>query len=145
MYWALRHWLISDAPRYGYRVDFVDMTDLDAVRARDQAGRDQAGLDRDAGQSALDASPTSRRSPRSRMRAGALLAVDSTVATPVLTRPLALGADIVMHSATKYLNGHSDVIAGALATARRTIRSGRASQTCARGTARSSGRSRPGC
>lgn len=43
-----------------------------------------------------------------------MLAVDSTVATPVLTRPLALGADLVMHSATKYLNGHSDLIAGAL-------------------------------
>ncbi|MBN8919376.1 MAG: PLP-dependent transferase, partial [Rhizobiales bacterium] len=48
-------------------------------------------------------------------KAGAALAVDSTVATPVLTQPLALGADIVMHSASKYLNGHSDVIAGALA------------------------------
>jgi cystathionine gamma-synthase len=48
--------------------------------------------------------------------AGALLAVDSTAATPVLTRPLALGADLVMHSATKYLNGHSDVLAGALVT-----------------------------
>jgi cystathionine gamma-synthase len=47
-----------------------------------------------------------------------VLGVDSTVATPVFTRPLALGADIVMHSATKYLNGHSDVIAGALAAAR---------------------------
>jgi cystathionine gamma-synthase len=51
-------------------------------------------------------------------RAGARLAVDSTVATPILTRPLALGADLVMHSATKYLNGHSDVVAGMLATAR---------------------------
>src|SRR6202007_1396871 len=48
---------------------------------------------------------------------GALLAVDSTAATPVLTRPLSLGADLVMHSATKYLNGHSDVMAGALTTA----------------------------
>ncbi len=48
--------------------------------------------------------------------AGAKLAVDSTCATPLLTRPIELGADIVMHSATKYLNGHSDVIAGALAT-----------------------------
>ena len=48
--------------------------------------------------------------------AGAMVAVDSTVATPVLTRPLALGADVVMHSATKYLNGHSDVIAGTLTT-----------------------------
>jgi cystathionine gamma-synthase len=49
---------------------------------------------------------------------GALLAVDSTIASPVLTRPIELGADIVMHSATKYLNGHSDVIAGSLTTAR---------------------------
>jgi cystathionine gamma-synthase len=48
--------------------------------------------------------------------AGAWLAVDSTVATPVLTQPLAFGADLVFHSATKYLNGHSDVLAGALVT-----------------------------
>jgi cystathionine gamma-synthase len=48
--------------------------------------------------------------------AGALLAVDSTVATPMLTQPLALGADLVMHAATKYLNGHSDLIAGTLTT-----------------------------
>ena len=48
--------------------------------------------------------------------AGALLVVDNTVPTPLLTRPLELGADIVMHSATKSLNGHSDVIAGALVT-----------------------------
>jgi cystathionine beta-lyase/cystathionine gamma-synthase len=48
-------------------------------------------------------------------RGGALLAVDSTFATPVLTRPLELGADIVMHSATKYLGGHSDALGGALA------------------------------
>jgi len=45
---------------------------------------------------------------------GALLGVDSTFATPVLTRPLELGADIVMHSATKYLGGHSDVLGGVL-------------------------------
>jgi cystathionine gamma-lyase len=47
-------------------------------------------------------------------RQGALLGVDSTFATPVLTRPLELGADIVMHSATKYLGGHSDLLGGAL-------------------------------
>jgi cystathionine gamma-synthase len=46
--------------------------------------------------------------------AGAVLAVDSTAATPMLTRPLARGADLVMHSATKYLNGHSDLLAGVL-------------------------------
>jgi cystathionine gamma-lyase len=48
---------------------------------------------------------------------GALLACDTTLATPVLTRPLELGADIVMHSATKYLGGHSDLLGGALVTA----------------------------
>jgi cystathionine gamma-synthase len=43
---------------------------------------------------------------------GALLAVDNTVATPVLQNPLSLGADIVVHSATKFISGHSDVLAG---------------------------------
>jgi len=50
--------------------------------------------------------------------AGAVLAVDATVASPVTTRALEYGADIVFHSATKYLNGHSDVVAGILVTAR---------------------------
>jgi cystathionine gamma-synthase len=50
--------------------------------------------------------------------AGARLAVDSTAASPVHTRPLTLGADVVMHAATKVLNGHSDVLAGVLAGAR---------------------------
>ena len=47
-------------------------------------------------------------------RHGALLGVDSTFATPVLTRPLELGADIVMHSATKFIGGHSDLLGGVL-------------------------------
>lgn len=45
---------------------------------------------------------------------GILLAVDNTLASPALTRPLELGADLVMHSATKYIGGHSDVLGGAL-------------------------------
>ncbi|MDP3370847.1 MAG: aminotransferase class I/II-fold pyridoxal phosphate-dependent enzyme, partial [Brevundimonas sp.] len=48
---------------------------------------------------------------------GLLLIVDNTFATPWSQQPLALGADVVMHSATKYLNGHSDIIGGALVTA----------------------------
>jgi len=47
-------------------------------------------------------------------KAGALLAFDNTWATPLLQRPLELGADVVMHSLTKYLSGHSDVLGGAL-------------------------------
>lgn len=49
---------------------------------------------------------------------GAVVAVDNTTATPIFTQPLDLGADLVMHSATKSLNGHSDVLAGALVTKR---------------------------
>lgn len=48
--------------------------------------------------------------------AGAMLVVDSTAATPVFSQPLDLGADLVVHSATKYLNGHSDILCGALIT-----------------------------
>lgn len=51
----------------------------------------------------------------------ALLAVDNTFATPYLQQPLTLGADLVMHSATKYLGGHSDVVMGALVTARQDL------------------------
>jgi cystathionine gamma-lyase len=54
-------------------------------------------------------------------RHGALLGIDNTFATPVLTRPLELGADIVMHSATKYLGGHSDVLGGALVVANQEL------------------------
>src|SRR5262249_62263602 len=51
-------------------------------------------------------------------RAGALFVVDNTFATPCFQRPLELGADIVLHSTTKYLNGHSDMVGGLLVTAR---------------------------
>ncbi len=54
-------------------------------------------------------------------RYGALLGVDNTFATPVLTRPIELGADIVMHSATKYLGGHSDVLGGALVVSQQRL------------------------
>jgi cystathionine gamma-synthase len=50
---------------------------------------------------------------------GALVACDNTFATPLLQQPLALGADVVMHSTTKYFGGHSDVLGGALVFARR--------------------------
>ncbi len=48
---------------------------------------------------------------------GALVVADNTFATPVIQRPLSLGADVVVHSATKYLNGHSDVVSGAIVAA----------------------------
>ena len=51
--------------------------------------------------------------------AGAILVVDSTTATPILSQPIAFGADLVVHSATKYISGHSDVLAGLVVTARK--------------------------
>jgi cystathionine gamma-synthase len=117
MYWALRQWLGEAAPRYGYRVDFVDMTDLDAVRSAVSPDTRLVWIETPSNPlwSVTDIAAVAEIAHA----AGARLAIDSTAATPVFTRPLTLGADIVMHSATKYLNGHSDVVAGALAAARR--------------------------
>jgi cystathionine beta-lyase/cystathionine gamma-synthase len=57
-----------------------------------------------------------RRAAQAAHAAGAVLAVDNTFATPYLQQPLELGADLVLHSTTKYLGGHSDVIGGAIVT-----------------------------
>jgi cystathionine gamma-synthase len=117
MYWALRRWLLGAAREWGLVIEIVDMTDLSAIAAALQPGRTRLVWIE------TPANPTWSTTDVAAVAAlahgaGALLAIDSTAATPMLTRPIALGADIVMHSATKYLNGHSDVIAGALVTAR---------------------------
>ena len=116
MYWAFRNWLAGDATRFGYRVTFADTTDLAAVR--DAVGHDTALVYIETPGNPLWAISDIAAIAEIAQGTGATLAVDSTVATPILTQPLRLGADLVMHSATKYLNGHSDVIAGALAAAR---------------------------
>ena len=69
--------------------------------------------------------------PRSRTRHGALLVVDNTFASPYLQRPLDLGADVVVHSTTKYIGGHSDVVGGAAHRQgrRRTRRTSRSPRT----------------
>jgi cystathionine gamma-synthase len=115
-YWGLRDWLVNEAPLFGYRVDLVDMSDLGTVRAALKPDTKLVWIETPA--NPLWTITNIAAVAEIAHAAGALLAIDSTAATPVFTRPLALGADIVMHSATKYLNGHSDVIAGALAAAR---------------------------
>jgi cystathionine gamma-synthase len=112
MYWALRSWLARDSH---LDVDFVDMTDNAAIAAAMRPGRTKLVWIETPGNPLWDITDIESVVAIAR-RAGARVAVDSTVSTPVFTRPLSLGADIVMHSATKYLNGHSDVIAGALIT-----------------------------
>jgi cystathionine gamma-synthase len=117
MYWSLRHWLGQEAPRFGFHVDFADMTDLAAVRTAVKHGETRLVWIETPSNPLWSITDIAAVAEIAHA-AGAQLAVDSTVATPVFTRPIAHGADIVMHSATKYLNGHSDVIAGALACAR---------------------------
>jgi cystathionine gamma-synthase len=117
IYWGLRSWLKNFAEAWGLEVTFVDATSLDALRQAVRPGRTRlVWIETPANPlwSVTDIAGAAEIAHA----AGALLAVDSTAATPVLTRPLAFGADLVMHSATKYLNGHSDVIAGTLTTAR---------------------------
>jgi cystathionine gamma-synthase len=116
MYWGFRSWL-QKIGRYGHSVSFVETSDLDQVRAAVRPG--ETGMfwietPSNPLWTVTDIAAVSEIAHD----ADAILCVDSTVATPIFTRPIAHGADIVVHSATKYLNGHSDVVAGALATAR---------------------------
>jgi len=119
MYWALRHWLLTFGVDMGLAVTFVENGNVQAVQDAVIAGKTKLlWMETPANPTwAVDDIAAWAAVARS---AGALLAVDNTVATPVLTRPIKHGADIVMHSATKYLNGHSDVLAGALIAAQDT-------------------------
>jgi len=117
LYWGLRHWLRNFATDWGIDVEFIDATSLDAMRQAAIPERTRL-LWIETPANPLWSITDIAGAAEIAHAAGALLAVDSTAATPVLTRPLALGADLVMHSATKYLNGHSDVIAGTLTAAR---------------------------
>ncbi|HYJ97391.1 MAG TPA: PLP-dependent aspartate aminotransferase family protein [Burkholderiaceae bacterium] len=115
MYWSLRNWLMNFATQWGLKVELVDMADPAGVRSALQAGKTKlVWIETPANPlwTVTDIAATAALAHA----AGARVAVDSTVATPVLTRPLELGADLVMHAATKYLNGHSDLIAGVLVT-----------------------------
>ncbi|MGE0850183.1 MAG: PLP-dependent aspartate aminotransferase family protein [Hyphomicrobiaceae bacterium] len=113
MYWGLRKWLQEDAPSLGIEATFVDAGDAAAIRAAVRPGTTRmVWIETPA--NPLWTITDVEEAARTAHAAGAILAVDSTVPTPVLMNPIALGADVVMHSATKYLNGHSDVVAGAL-------------------------------
>jgi len=117
MYWGLRKWLLGHATEWGLKVDLVDMTNPDRVRAAMRPGKTKiiwAETPSNPMWQGFDLHALAEIAHG----AGARLAVDSTCATPLLTQPIALGADLVMHAATKYLNGHSDVLAGSLTTAR---------------------------
>jgi len=118
MYHSLRRRVGAYAADGHLAADFIDMTSLDALRAAVKPGRTKL-VWVETPSNPLWSITDIAGAAEIAHQAGAVFAVDSTAASPVLTRPLELGADIVMHSATKYLNGHSDVIAGSLTTARK--------------------------
>jgi cystathionine beta-lyase/cystathionine gamma-synthase len=96
--------------RFGVETDFVDITDLEAVRAAMRSTTRLLFTE-------TIANPTTAIADLRKLAdiahdRGALLVVDSTLAPPVICRPLEHGADLVIHSATKYLGGHSDVTGG---------------------------------
>jgi cystathionine gamma-synthase len=117
MYWGLRNWITGFMGSWGLEADFYENASLDDLAARLAAKRTRLVWIETPANPTWEVTDIAAAAELAR-KAGAIVAVDSTCATPVLTRPLALGAHIVMHSATKYLNGHSDVVAGALACAK---------------------------
>jgi len=109
MYGGTMALLRQDLEPAGYEEHFVDMTDLDAVRrALDGAGLVLVETITNPLCRVVDIEAIARMA---RERDARVL-VDNTFATPILCRPLELGADVVMHSATKYIGGHSDLLAG---------------------------------
>jgi cystathionine gamma-synthase len=111
-------WRLADKvwSRYGIVTDVVDLTDLDAVAAAFRSDRPPRMVWVETPTNPMlkvvDISAVARLASA----AGAITVVDNTFATPYLQQPLELGADIVVHSATKYLGGHSDVIGGLAVT-----------------------------
>ncbi|MFZ0529103.1 MAG: cystathionine gamma-synthase [Propionicimonas sp.] len=110
-------WRLFDALARTGRLTLVltDFTDPERARATIAEGADVVWLE-------SPSNPLLRISDIAALgsaahRAGALVVADNTFATPYVQRPLSLGADVVVHSATKYLNGHSDVVAGAVVAA----------------------------
>jgi cystathionine gamma-synthase len=111
-------WRLADKVwrRYGIETDTIDLRDLDAVATALSSAKPPRMVWIETPSNPLlkviDISAVARLAAV----AGAITVVDNTFATPYLQRPLELGADLVLHSATKYLGGHSDVIGGLVVT-----------------------------
>lgn len=112
MYWALRDWLSSFANRRGVEVSWVSPGVLSEWQEALSITAHLVWIETPSNP-LLELTDIARVSDLAH-RVGASVVVDNTTATPILTQPLRLGADVVVHSATKSLNGHSDVLAGVL-------------------------------
>jgi cystathionine gamma-synthase len=117
LYWGVRKWLAEFALTWGLDVEFTDTTDLDAVATAIRPGRTRLLWAETPANPMWEITDLTAVCDLAHA-AGVRVAVDNTVATPVLTRPFEHGADLVVHSASKYLNGHGDALAGAVLAAR---------------------------
>ena len=117
MYHGAQDWLRRLSEKRGIGLSLFDAADADDLARQVQPGKTKVLWVETPVNPTWDVIDISAAAQIAHA-AGAVLAVDGTVASPVTTRPLELGADIVFHSATKYLNGHSDVVAGILVNAR---------------------------
>lgn len=117
MYWGLRNWLTRFCAQWGIALDLFESSNPNALAATVRSGETKLVWIESPCNPTWDIIDIAVAADIAH-EAGARLAVDSTVATPVLTQPIRLGADIVTHSATKYLNGHCDVVAGVTLTAK---------------------------
>lgn len=111
---------LNTLPRWGVEVALCDTADADAIEAAIGNGCALLYLETPTNPT-LKVQPIARLAAAAR-RAGAVVVVDNTFATPVNQNPLALGADLVIHSATKYLGGHADAMGGALCGRRDLVR-----------------------
>ncbi|MCX8227797.1 MAG: PLP-dependent transferase [Sulfitobacter sp.] len=115
IYWGTTKWLRDFCTRRGIEMQEVEASDVTTFGAACAAFKPSLVLIETPSNPWLRITDI-EAAAKAVHAVGGLLMVDSTAATPVLQKPLALGADIVMHSATKGINGHSDVLAGVLAT-----------------------------
>eukprot|EP01083_Nonionella_stella_P127217 385410_1 len=109
-----RYFRLTCAPHMNQTFSFVDMRDLEQIKAAITPETKMIWLE-------TPSNPTLKLTDIEAVSkiakdAGILLVVDNTFMSPYFQQPLSLGADIVMHSITKYMNGHSDVVGGVLAT-----------------------------
>ncbi len=117
MYWGLRNWLVTFCQTWGLGLDLFDASDPDALATTVRKGETKLVWIETPTNPTWDLIDIAVAAEIAH-GIGARLVADSTISTPVLTQPIKFGADLVMHSATKYLNGHSDVVAGAVVTAK---------------------------
>lgn len=104
--------LTESLPRFGIKVDTIDMSDTELFKATIKPDTKMVYFETIANPSMKVIDIAEVAAYAHKVAPHCLVVVDNTFATPLIVKPLALGADIVVHSATKYLNGHGDVVAG---------------------------------